>query len=320
MLTIVGSRGWLLGFVVAFGCGPTLGTGADSASDGMDPADPVASSSSGQEPEDMSTSGVPPMTSVGVTSADSSSGDPDSTSSSGASFIMTTSCAGSDDHWLCSENCSTQTTGQCPFDEKCMPWSSSGGSGWDSTRCSPLDPRAVDVGEPCTVEGTVVSGFDNCVEGAICWGVDEATLTGTCRSFCDTEVEGACDEGFQCAVFNDGTVPVCVEPCEPLGAPSCAEDEVCRLVSSVPGAFCLPLEGGTIDHSGMACGDSACEPSEACVVGTFTPLCEDECCTPLCDLTDPAADETCAAIDPTLSCAVAVDKDSPTGVCVSTPE
>jgi hypothetical protein len=58
----------------------------------------------------------------------------------------------------------------CPPGEKCMPWANDGGGSWNATRCTPLaeDPRQP--GEPCTVEGSGVSGRDDCDIRAMCWG------------------------------------------------------------------------------------------------------------------------------------------------------
>src|SRR5262245_46725118 len=37
----------------------------------------------------------------------------------------------------------------CPRGEKCMPWANDGGSEWNATRCSPLDPDPAHPGDQC---------------------------------------------------------------------------------------------------------------------------------------------------------------------------
>ena len=69
----------------------------------------------------------------------------------------------------------------CGDGEKCVPWAADG-AGWNATRCSPVLGTGV-AGDPCTVEGTATSGFDDCAFGHLCWDVDDQ-LHGTCVAMC----------------------------------------------------------------------------------------------------------------------------------------
>ena len=50
----------------------------------------------------------------------------------------------------------------CMKGEKCMPWDNAGGNSWNATRCSPVDDNPGQPGDSCTVEGSGVSGIDDC--------------------------------------------------------------------------------------------------------------------------------------------------------------
>ena len=55
-------------------------------------------------------------------------------------------------------------TQDCPPGQKCMPWADNGSSSWNATKCSPVDANPGKEGDPCTVEGSAVSGVDSCDE------------------------------------------------------------------------------------------------------------------------------------------------------------
>jgi hypothetical protein len=162
-----------------------------------------------------------------------------------------------------------------------MPWANDGGSVWNATKCSPIDPDADDVGDPCVVEGSPVSGVDSCVAGAMCFDVDEATLEGECIALCSgTPGNPMCADGMFCAQFNSGDLPLCLAQCDPL-APTCAEGWSCQMALGNLG--CLP-------DGSIACGDTSCPADQACVQTEFVPGCTNgPCCTPWCDVNDPDA-------------------------------
>ena len=111
----------------------------------------------------------------------------------------------------------------CPAGEKCNPWANDGGDQHNALKCSPLDPDPAQPGEACNVEGSAVSGVDDCDLGVLCWEVDGATLEGTCVAMCQgNEAQPQCAEGEFCWIGNDGVLPLC------LPDALCADDGACR--------------------------------------------------------------------------------------------
>jgi hypothetical protein len=193
----------------------------------------------------------------------------------------------------------------CPRGEKCMPWANDGGDAWNSNRCVALMPDPVAPGGTCTVEGSAVSGIDDCEEGSMCWGVDPETLQGTCIELCNARrfPSTTCVEPTECIALNEASVPVCLSPCNPLQPAACPDGEACRYLEGDVGFRCLPLLGGHVQGSSQHCDDATCSPSQLCVLAELLGTCETaSCCTELCDLGDPGADALCAAIDPLLAC------------------
>jgi len=180
----------------------------------------------------------------------------------------------------------------CPEGEKCMPWANDGGSTWNAARCSPLLlEEPVPIGEPCQVEGSGVSGIDDCGISAMCWGVDPATNVGTCVGFCDgSEANPLCGDGLSCFIGFMGTITLCLPPCDPL-APDCGLD-TCAFDLEAGGFWCVPsLHVGEAFY-GEPCDDApfTCGSEFFCAAGSHVTNCESECCTTLCD---PSAGEPC---------------------------
>lgn len=109
-----------------------------------------------------------------------------------------------------------------------MPWASDGGNSWNANRCSPLSPTPAAIGDPCTVEGSAVSGIDDCDLAAMCWQVDPETNEGTCIGLCEgsAAMPTCATEGTVCGISNDGVLPLCYVPCDPL-APMCPDGLTC---------------------------------------------------------------------------------------------
>lgn len=72
-----------------------------------------------------------------ATEVDSSSGEP---SASGTGFLSPI------DAGTRAYECDTWHQ-DCPAGRKCIPWSDDGAASWNATRCGPIDPDAVAVGE-----------------------------------------------------------------------------------------------------------------------------------------------------------------------------
>ena len=183
----------------------------------------------------------------------------------------------------------------CPSGEKCMPWANDGGSAWNATKCSPLDPNPAQPGDSCTVEGSGVSGVDNCDLAAMCWDVDPETNEGTCVAFCTgSEANPVCDDpSTACSIANEGTLILCLPSCDPL-LQDCADGQACYGIDQ---AFvCAPDASGEMGMFGDPCEYiNACDPGLACLNAEGVPGCAGSagCCTSHCDLTDPNASANC---------------------------
>jgi len=264
------TTGWLSG------CGPTILIDEDTESAGDD----MTSSSTGmvEPPNPVTTTPPPPPPPPPpgdtTSSADSSTTEPD------VDFIFDPDGgAGNDcDLWL----------QDCADGYKCMPWANDGGSSWNAWRCSPVaeDPGAR--GDPCTVEGSGVSGVDDCELGAMCWDVDPETLEGHCIDLCiGDESMPACEHPQDtCHLTGSGVLAICLATCEPL-IQDCGDGQACVDVS---GNFtCVPDASGDMGAPGEACEFvNGCDPGLFCAGSEFVAGCMSVgCCTAYCEVGDP---------------------------------
>lgn len=191
----------------------------------------------------------------------------------------------------------------CPDGEKCMPWANDGGSSWNATRCTPIDPDPDGLYEPCTVEGSGVSGVDSCELGMMCWDIDAETLVGTCFGMCtgSKNAPTCVDETASCSINGDGVLALCLPSCDPILSDPCPEGQGCYPYNDrftcAPDAS-GPKNGGLFDSCEFI---NACDPTLMCAPTDFVGTCEDGasgCCTPYCDLADPECPEptSCASI------------------------
>ena len=196
----------------------------------------------------------------------------------------------------------------CPVGDKCMPWANDGGSSWNSTTCSPIAVDPGQIGDVCTVEGSGVSGVDDCDLGLMCWNVDPETNMGECIELCGCGPdEPTCGGGgTTCVIVNSGVLPLCLGVCDPLGD-DCLDGEVCVGVPdealSLPADyfFCAPDASGDMAQPG-----DPCEFLNVCPVGT---MCLDAsllpggtcfgagCCTEICDEGNGGAECSIAGTD-----------------------
>lgn len=183
----------------------------------------------------------------------------------------------------------------CPAGEKCMPWANDGGSSWNATRCSPIAEDPAGIGEACEVEGSGVSGLDNCEATAMCFNVDPETNEGTCVAMCQGSYEDPqCSPDASCSIGAEGTLAVCIPHCDPLAA-DCGENQVCVPTSGDDAFSCLP---GVADP--LADGE-ACEFLNLCQSGSMCLSadavgCDSEvgCCTPFCNVLVGEPNPACA--------------------------
>jgi hypothetical protein len=186
----------------------------------------------------------------------------------------------------------------CPEGEKCMPWANDGGDSWNATRCSPLDDNPGQVGDTCTVEGSGVSGIDDCDIASMCWDVDPKDNMGVCVGFCEGNPDAPfCsnpDEG--CSISNDGVLILCLAICDPL-IQDCPEGSACYPEEN--GFFCSPdASGPEMGAIGDPCEYiNVCDAGGWCAAAETVPGCAGSigCCAAYCDITDPMANDTCPA-------------------------
>jgi hypothetical protein len=115
----------------------------------------------------------------------------------------------------------------CPEGQKCMPAANDGSTAWNTTVCTDVNPAKKQPGDECTVEGSGVSGIDDCDKGVMCWEVDPATKIGTCVAQCTgTPDAPLCALGGTCFISNDGVLNLCLPLCDPL-AQDCPGTGLC---------------------------------------------------------------------------------------------
>ena len=261
------------------GCGPTLIPSEDAGADGTAEAGsteaaPLATSGASITSTTSTTSTPPSTTSVDGTD------DGDATDE-GEAFVMMPDAPSM-------ESCPCDVLAQdCAEGHKCMPTEGIDGDAWDCTRCAPLSGGLVGNGEPCMVQGSPFSGFDDCDAGLVCWNVDPDTLQGTCVAMCTgDEADLHCEAPTDCLYSNDGVLALCLPTCDPLTAEACPVGHAC--VPSFASFVCAPAsgsaeagEGCDLDLVPYGCATGlVCAPAvtqgASCVEGMAG------CCTPTC--------------------------------------
>jgi hypothetical protein len=195
-------------------------------------------------------------------------------------------------------DCDVLPQGECARGDKCMPWANDGGSQWNATKCVPIDPNPAGVGDPCVVEGSPVSGIDNCDATTMCFAVHPQTQLGTCVAFCQgTENNPICeDPSTSCLITNDGVIALCLPACDPL-LQDCADAQGCYPGDDKGEFVCTPDFSGEGGADGDVCtgpGPWFCDPGLACIATELLVDCaagpfDAGCCSPLCDITLPPA-------------------------------
>lgn len=268
-------RSQLLVALVLTACGPAVSVAGSETTGGE-------TTTTGTHPPSISTeTGATTSTSSTTQSADTTT-EGTTDDSGGNAFILRSDGGGGSsiecDIWI----------DDCPIGQKCMPWAS--GSGFDSTRCIPIARDANGIGEPCTVEGSMWSGYDDCEAGAVCWDVDPATNEGTCVAFCHGSYEDpACTDGCStCDVLVPEVIAVCLPGCNPL-AQECAKGQACYPTLD---SFACSFVPQNSPYAGEPCSAGVDCVASACVPTASLPGCTaiDGCCAPFCDLT---ADDPC---------------------------
>jgi hypothetical protein len=184
----------------------------------------------------------------------------------------------------------------CRPGEKCTGWADDGGSSVNATKCVPVADDPGGIGEPCHVQGSPLSGIDDCELGVYCWNVDPKTLEGICVAWCvGDESNPQCeDPSLECPICGDSCLPLCVPMCSPL-AQDCPEGSACYPAQDA--WDCAPDASGEQGGYGDPCEFlNVCDPGLICLDSSAVPACEGTfgCCSEACDTTDPAGDLQCA--------------------------
>lgn len=183
----------------------------------------------------------------------------------------------------------------CPVGQKCLPWANDGGGSWNATKCSDVGPEPGIDGDPCTVEGSAVSGIDSCEVGFICWFVVGETNEGTCIPQCKgTPDNPECPSGKTCDISNGGVINICLDECDPVTV-NCPEGQIC--FPSSAGTFICDFDASGPDMG--AYGDpcefiNVCDPGLFCADAASVPGCNaGGCCSEFCDINEP---NTCSGM------------------------
>jgi hypothetical protein len=278
LLSLIASAG-----LVVVGCEETDTGGTGTSAGGTDGS--ASESQTGQDTNDTEADTDDGGSDTEDTTESGTSGD---TTDTGIGFISDPDGGG------VSIECSVWEQ-DCGEGEKCMPWANDGGNAWNATRCSPLSPSPGQPGDPCTVEGSGVSGVDDCDVAAMCWDVDPETNQGTCIAFCTgSEANPVCDDpSTACSIANEGTLILCLPRCDPL-IQDCPDGQACYGIDQV--FVCAPDASGEQGVFGDPCEYiNACDAGLACVNAAGVPGCTGSqgCCSSFCDLEDPGAGAAC---------------------------
>ncbi len=277
------------------GCGPQVMLDDASTSEVGDDATTTGVSTSGPgDPPSPSTTlppgttSPPPPPSTTADPSDPTGFDDGCTDPCGCDFIGTGLC----DWFPPPFECDVWTQ-DCPRGEKCMPWANDGGPHWNATRCSPVAPDAGQAGAPCLVEGSQLSGIDDCDVGHLCAWTDEANA-GTCVPFCGgSEDTPLCtDPNDACVVDYEGSITLCLPRCDLLLQDCDAGGCWVQVESSDPVPTCgiaaptLALVGETCEYDWDCSPGTLCHPADQLGV----PCAGTSCCTPICDTFLPPGD------------------------------
>jgi hypothetical protein len=294
-------RAAAVSLAVAIGCGPQVAIDdAENTSDpgrGSDDAAAATETDSGAIP---STTGMGPTTMAPDTSGDDRSdatfGPADSGDGDGGGLLLTPdACAPPRDgkSFHCGPFVCDPFAQDCPTGEKCLPWADDGSLEWTSYRCSPVAADPGQVGDACLVEGSAVSGLDDCDLGLMCFWVDPETGEGTCVPWCEGTAEApTCADGSTCAVSAADVLALCLGGCDPI-VNDCA-DGYCGWVGE---AFACVGEEPGLEPVGAGCEfANECAPGSVCVAAGNAGDCASVgCCTSFCDLSVADPDAVCAA-------------------------
>jgi hypothetical protein len=290
----------LLCSALAFGCGDDGKPGATGATNPTtNSTNPTGDATDGETSDgtDAATTNSSQSSTPTPTSDPDPTGPDDPTDTTGTAFIMPPDGGGGTkecDPWV----------QDCPPGEKCMPYSGDGDFSWESLKCTPIMENPGQTGDPCTVEGSGVSGIDSCDIGHMCWNTDPETGLGTCIKFCtgSPDAPSCTVPGTSCTIVNDGVLILCLPMCDPL-LQDCEGGDLCIPNPQDPDSFICVLDasgpdGKEFDPCEYA---NACDPGLYCLNSELATECDAGsagCCLAFCDLSNPkcnGVNATCLA-------------------------
>ncbi|MFV8752836.1 ribulose phosphate epimerase [Nannocystaceae bacterium ST9] len=196
----------------------------------------------------------------------------------------------------------------CPEGEKCVPYSSEGGSSWDSLKCVPvLGDHAA--GEPCTYTG-VVESTDDCDATSWCWNTDE-NGEGVCHAFCTgSEADPMCPPMSMCTISGSGVINICISTCDPVLQNCDDEALACYWI----GNDFLCVNTTQDIPTGEPCGFvNDCAKGNVCVDAAMLPACADvSCCASFCEVG--LGDAQCSSLPGTACVAFFEQGTAPAGL------
>ena len=260
------------------GCGSKAESGDTAASNSAGDSSGTTSGETGDTNDDNDDNASASMSTSASTTMPSSASDTDEPDpDTGGGFI------GDPDNGVVEAQCDPGTQ-DCPRGQKCTSFVNTPGTKTvDATHC--VDVIGDDqFGESCQR----MEDNDTCAAGFFCMtDVSGHTGMGVCLEYC--VVMQPCEFGGECFAFNDGTLPICQQLCDPL-LQDCPGEQGCyaafdSFVCATPG----PVDG--MGDDGATCATiQGCNPGLLCRTGTDGCPSDSGCCTPVCEVSG-AADQ-----------------------------
>ena len=259
------------------GCGESDSAGSDSSAD-----DTSSGEATGNDTDADSGSATTTTTdSATTTTTDSATTTTDGTDTSASSTSM--GFVNTDGGVM--GGCVPGKADDCPEGEKCSAYVMEPGYCCvDTNACAPIIGDKA-WGDECT--RTAMN--DDCDNTLFCMTITSgSTGMGTCLQFCEVANPTDCaDKGMpsaNCVSFNDGVLPLCEDPCDPL-AQDCGGDFGCYAVGTQGFTCTIPgYEDGLGNDADECYTVQSCKPGLVCTQGDAVSGCNaDTCCTQFCD-------------------------------------
>jgi len=172
--------------------------------------------------------------------------------------------------------CNPVTQIGCPPSEKCTAILSGG----EIVYACAADSGGLDPNSSC--QPSPADGIDGCPTGYAC--LRDEGGNSLCAALCLADAD--CTQA-QCIPSRELPIPYCADDCSPFEA-SCPSPLSCRRNGNR--FSCQFIGEGDVGPAGSPCAiadDAGCAPGLVCLPGALVPDCvTDNCCTPVCDVTE----------------------------------